>query len=91
MEFCIGDDNIIWENDDKMGLLVWVGDIYWCIFECWGLCGGIQYDICLDNVVISNFSIEYCWDEDCLVQLNYCYVSLEYIQVMLFKYYFIVE
>lgn len=73
-----------------MGLLVWVGDIYWCIVDEWGLCGGIQYDMCLDNVVIGNGIIEYCCDENCLVQFNYCYVSLEYIQVMLLLYFIVV-
>ncbi len=82
-----GDDNITWENDDKMGSLVWAGDTYWRISERWGLRGGIQYDTRLDNVATSNTSIEYRRDEDRLVQLNYRYASPEYIQATLPKYY----
>ena len=82
-----GDDNIKWENDDKTGSLVWAGDTYWRISDCWGLRSGIQYDTRLDSVATSSSSIEYRRDENRMLQLNYRYASSEYIQATLPSYY----
>lgn len=75
-----GDSNTVLDQNKDNGSLVWAGDSYWKIDDTWGVRGGVQYDTRLNSVALGDAVVEYRYDTERLVQLNYRYASSEYIR-----------
>ncbi|MGP4123616.1 MAG: LPS assembly protein LptD [Sodalis sp. (in: enterobacteria)] len=78
-----GNISSIWDNYDNTGSVVWAGDSYWRINNQWGVRGGLQYDSRLNSVALGDVILECRRDENRILQLNYRYVSPQYIAQML--------
>lgn len=72
-----------WDKYDNTGSIVYAGDSYWRINNQWGIHSGLQYDARLNSVASGDAMLEYRCDEDRILQLNYHYANLKYIQQML--------
>ncbi|NPD01791.1 LPS assembly protein LptD [Brenneria sp. hezel4-2-4] len=78
-----GDSNMLLDQSDDNGSMVWAGDTYLKVDDNWGVRGGLQYDARLNEVALGDAVLEYRKDAERLVQLNYRFASPEYIQAML--------
>lgn len=78
-----GDNNMMLDQSDNNGSMVWAGDSYLRVDDNWGLRGGLQYDARLNEVALGDAVVEYRKDAERLVQLNYRYASPQYIRAML--------
>lgn len=77
--------NNIWNQyKDIGGGRLLLGNSYFMIKNKWSISGKVQYDYRLKSITQSDILLDYKYDNNYMLQLNYRYVNYKYFQPLLF-------